>query len=82
MLVETKIVMTNLKVKELTGKDSVILMPFSFDISMVTAYRQSVDNEGNSEDFTVIYTEYGDVYCVDITYGEFNYMYKKFIDAN
>lgn len=82
MLVETKIVMTNLKVKELTGKDSVILMPFSFDISMVTAYRQSVDDEGDAEDFTVIYTEYGDTYCVDITYGEFNYMYKKFTDAN
>jgi hypothetical protein len=82
MLVETKIVMSDLRVKELTGNDSIILMPFSFDISMVTAYRQSIDNEANPEDYTVVYTEYGDVYCIDITYGEFNYMYKKFIDAN
>ncbi len=82
MLVETNIIMNNIKIKELTGKESIILTPFSFDISMITAYRQSVDDDSNPEDYTVIYTEYGDVYCIDITYGEFNYMYKKYIDAN
>lgn len=82
MIVDCNIIMNNIKIKELTGKESIILTPFSFDISMVTAYRQSIDDDSNPEDYTVIYTEYGDVYCIDITYGEFNYMYKKFTDAN
>lgn len=86
MIVDCKIVMTNIKVKELTGQESILFMPFSFDtcfdISMITAYRQSVDDNGNAEDYTVVYTEYGDTYCIDITYGEFNYMYKKYIDDN
>jgi len=82
MIIDCKIVMTNLKVKELTGQESILFMPFSFDISMITAYRQSVDDNGEAEEYTVVYTEYGDTYCIDITYGEFNYMYKKYIDDN
>jgi hypothetical protein len=82
MIVDCKIIMTNLKVRELTGQDSIILMPFSFDISMVTAYRQSVDDDSIPEEYSVIYTEYGDTYCIDISYGEFNYIYKKYINDN
>ena len=82
MIVDCKIVMTNIKVKELTGRESILFMPFSFDISIITAYRQSVDDDSTPEEYSVIYTEYGDTYCIDISYGEFNYMYKKYIDAN
>ena len=82
MIVDCKIVMTNIKVKELTGRESILFMPFSFDISMITAYRQSVDDDSTPEEYTVIYTEYGDTYCIDISYGEFNYIYKKYIDDN
>ena len=49
---------------------------------MVTAYRQSVDDDSNPEEYSVIYTEYGDTFCIDISYGELNYMYKKYIDDN
>ena len=79
---ECNIVMSNLKVKELTGSESIISVHFSFDIDMVTAFRQSVDDDSTPEEYTVIYTEFGDTYCIDITYNEFKYIYKKHLDAN
>lgn len=80
--IDCKLIMENLKVKEMTGKETLIEVPFSFEIGSVTAYRQSVDDEGYPEDYTVVYTELGSSYCIDITYGEFNYMHKKFRDAD
>jgi hypothetical protein len=80
--VECNLIMENLKVKEMTGKETLIEVPFSFDIGTIEAFRQSVDDEGYPEDYTVVYTDFGASYCIDISYGEFNYMHKKFRDGN
>jgi hypothetical protein len=74
--------MTNTKIKELTGQDSILLVPFSFDINIIVAYRQSIDDEGTLETYTVVFTEYGDNYCIDIPYSKFNNTYKTFINAD
>ena len=76
------LIMENLKVREMTGKETLIEVPFSFALDVVTSYRQSVDDEGYPEDYTVVYTDMGTSYCIDITYGEFDYMHKKFRNDN
>jgi hypothetical protein len=79
---ECEIIMENVKLKEMVGKEVLIQVPFSFNLSIITGFRQSVDNEGNIEDYTVIYTNNNESYCIDIHYGEFKYIYKKYQDDN
>jgi hypothetical protein len=80
--VECILIMENQKIKEMTGKENLIEVPFTFEMNSVVSYRQSINDEGYLEDYTVVYTEFGNAYCIDITYGEFNYMHKKFRDDN
>ena len=79
---ECNIVMENKKLREMTGQENLIFPPFSFDLSIVTGYRQSVNDEGELEDYTVLYTEFGDVWCIDVSYDEFKHTYKKHEDDN
>ena len=76
------LIMENQKVKEMTGKETLVEVPFCFDIGTVLAYRQSIDEEGYPEEYTVLYTDLGISYCIDISYGEFNFMHKKFRDGS
>lgn len=76
------LIMENQKVKEMTGKETLVEVPFCFDIGTVLAYRQSIDEEGYPEEYTVLYTDLGISYCIDISYGEFNFMHKKFRDKS
>jgi hypothetical protein len=77
-MIDCNIIMENKKIRELTGVESLILVPFSFDIDVIIAYRQSVDDEGNTEDYTVIYTDSGETWCIDIPYSELNKIYKNY----
>lgn len=77
---ECEIIMENVKLKEMVGSAVLIQVPFSFDLSFITGFRQSVDDEGNVEDYTVIYTTNNESYCINVCYGEFKYIYKKYKD--
>lgn len=81
-MLECEIIMENIKLKEMVGKEVLLQVPFSFDLGIITGFRQSVDNDGNVEDYTVIYTKYNETYCIDIMYDEFKYIYKKFQNDN
>jgi len=70
--------MENSKIKEMTGTEVLSFVPFSFNLSTVTAYRQSVDDNGDPEEYSVVYTEIGQVWCIDVPYGEFDYTMNKF----
>ena len=79
---ECNMVMENKELREMTGQENLLFPAFSFNLDIVTAYRQSVSDDGDLEDYTVIYTEFGDTWCIDVPFDEFNYTYKKYIDDN
>ena len=79
---ECNIVMENKRIKEMTGREELSFVPFSFDLSIVTGFRQSLTDEGDLEDYSVVYTEYGDVWCIDVSYDDFKHEIKKLEDDN
>ena len=73
---ECKLIMENAKIKEMTGTEVLSFVPFTFDLNSVTAYRQSLNDDAEPEEYTVVYTERGEVWCIDVSYDEFSYQMK------
>jgi len=78
MMLDCEFVLENAEKAEDLGIEMLITVPGSIDLSEVRHYRQSVDNDGNPEDFTIIYTVSNLTFCIDMTIGEFKYNYKKY----
>lgn len=70
-MVHCKCLMVDLKLTELIGQDSVIHAPFSFNPKNIIAFRQSISDEGELEPYTLLYSEYGDTWCIDIPYEDY-----------
>jgi len=64
-------ILTNVKSKELTGMEELIFVPAVIDITDVVHFRQSVDDDGNLEPYSYIYTETIGSMCIDIPFSEF-----------
>lgn len=77
---ECNTIMEHSKLKEMTGKEILTFVPCSFDLSIVVGYRQSIDDDGVLEDYSVIYTKFNQIWCIDVPYEEFKYVYNKYIN--
>ena len=72
MWIETKAVMENSHLQELTGKQSLVFIPYSFQLDEVIAYRPSLDEVGEPEPYTNIFFKSGENECVEIEYSKLN----------
>jgi hypothetical protein len=75
-IVEFNLVMENSKMKEDLGIEHLQFARCSFNIFDISYYRESLDTDGEKEPYTVIILESGLSLCLDVTYGEFDYIYK------
>jgi hypothetical protein len=64
-------VLENSRLNEITGSEHLILVPACIDLSYITSIRQSINNDGDLEDYTVLYTDMGTTLCIDTPYAEF-----------
>jgi len=79
-MLECKLILENSKIKEMTGQEVITFVPFSIDLDTIIGYRQSIDDDGELEDYCVIYTKFDQAWCIDLSYEEFKYTYKKYKD--
>ena len=75
-IVEFNLVLENTKLRENMGIEQLQFARCSFNIDDISYYRESLDAEGDKEPYTVIILESGLSLCLDVTYGEFDYIYK------
>lgn len=75
-IVEFNLVLENTKLRENMGIEQLQFARCSFNIHDISYYRESLDAEGDKEPYTVIILESGLSLCLDVTYGEFDYIYK------
>jgi predicted amidohydrolase len=69
------IVLEALKPKEITGQETLIYTQGRIDFTEIYFYRQSYDEDGVAEPFTVVYLKTGISVCVDMTFSEFDELY-------
>ena len=70
-------ILTNVKSKELTGVEELVFVPAVIDVDDVVHFRQSVDDDGNLEPYSYIYTETIGSMCIDIPFLEFKELFLK-----
>ena len=75
-IVEFNLVLENTKLKETMDIEQLQFARCSFNIFDISYYRESLDTDGDKEPYTVIILESGLSLCLDVTYGEFDYIYK------
>lgn len=74
-MVEFSLVLENSRLKEDMGIESLTFSKCCFNILAVDYYRESFDDEGNVEPYTVVILDTGRQLTLDLPYSEF----KKFI---
>jgi hypothetical protein len=72
------LVLESMKVKELTGQEHLIFTHGRLDFDQIYYYRESFDEEGNSEAFTLVYLYTGISICVALTFSEFDDLYLEY----
>ena len=77
-MVEFGLVLENSRLKEDMGIESLTFSKCCFNILAVDYYRESFDDEGNVEPYTVVILDTGRQLTLDLPYSEF----KKFIQKN
>jgi len=78
-IVEFNLVLENSKMKEDLGIEQLHFAKCAFNLHDVIYYRESVDDDGETEPYTLIIIEPGISLCIDTPYEEFN---KFFRDKN
>ena len=74
-MVEFDLVLENSRLKEDMGIESLTFSKCCFNILAVDYYRESFDDEGNVEPYTVVILDTGRQLTLDLPYSDF----KKFI---
>ena len=72
---EYSIVLENGKLKEDLGIESFIFAKLTVDVTTVIAFRESVGNDGEMEPYTIINTDSGHTFCIEIPYEDFQIMF-------
>lgn len=72
---EYNIVLENLKLKEDMGIDALIFAKITVDVAQLVSFRESVNDNGDIENYTVVHTLSGHTFCLDIPYEEFQIMF-------
>lgn len=68
---EYGLVLENSKLKENLGIESLIFAKITVDISSLIAFRESVNDDGQTEPYTVIYLDNGQSFCIEVPYDDF-----------
>lgn len=68
---EYGLVLENSKLKEDLGIESLIFAKITVDITSLIAFRESVNDDGNTEPYTVIYLDNGQSFCIEVPYDDF-----------
>jgi len=64
-------VLENTRLNEITGSEHLVFVPTCIDLDYIVSIRQSVNNDSEPEEYTVLYTDMGTTYCIDTPYEEF-----------
>lgn len=56
--------------QELTGREHLSNVTISFDITKVIAFRESMDDDGDKTNKSIIYLVSGENFIIDIPYSE------------
>ena len=67
---EFGLVLENSKMKEDMGIEQLIFSRITFDLTTITGFRESMNDMGDIEPYTVIYTDTAH-YCLDISDTDF-----------
>jgi hypothetical protein len=79
VMVEFGLVLENSKLKEDMGIESLSFSKCCFNILAVDYYRESFDDEGNVEPYTVVILDTGSQLTLDLPYNDFKkYIEKKY----
>lgn len=70
-MVEFGLVLENSKLKEDMGIESLTFSKCCFNILAVDYYRESFDDEGNIEPYTVVVLDTGTLLTLDLPYSDF-----------
>jgi hypothetical protein len=68
---EYGLVLENMKLKEDLGIESLIFAKITVDITSLIAFRESVNDQGEPEPYTVIYLDNGQSFCIEVSYEDF-----------
>lgn len=68
---EYGLVLENMKLKEDLGIESLIFAKITVDITSLIAFRESVNDQGEPEPYTVIYLDNGQSFCIEVPYDDF-----------
>ena len=74
---QTTAVLENKKYAQDFGIESLIYAKLVIDLDTIESYRESVDNDGEIEDFTFLETKNGNSYCIDMKFEDFDEIYKE-----
>lgn len=76
-MVEFSLVLENSRLKEDMGIESLTFSKCCFNILAVDYYRESFDDEGNVEPYTVVVLDTNRQLTLDLPYTEFKKIYAK-----
>lgn len=74
-IVQFNLVLENSKMKEDLGIEQLHFSKCSFDLDGVIYYRESVDDDGEPEPYTLIIIDPGISICIDIPYDDFHKLF-------
>jgi len=77
VMVEFRLVLENSRLKEDMGIESLTFSKCSFNILAVEYYRESFDDDGNLEPYTVAILNTGLQLTLDLPYDQFKKIYTK-----
>lgn len=77
LMVEFSLVLENSRLKEDMGIESLTFSKCCFNILAVDYYRESFDDEGNVEPYTVVILDTGRQLTLDLPYEQFKKIYTK-----
>ena len=72
---EYNIVLENAKLKEDLGIESLIFAKITVDVTTIIAFRESIGNDNELEPYTIINTDSGHTFCIEIPYEDFQIMF-------
>lgn len=72
---EYNVVLENSKLLEELGIEKLMFAKVTIDLTQVVVFRESLDANGDIEPYTIVYTEQGTSFCIDISYEDFQIMF-------
>lgn len=78
MWVHCNSVLENAQLKELTNAVEIIVVPFSFDLTEISAFRVCTSESGEIEPYTLLIFHNGHVECIDMEHHELKEIFRRY----